>query len=144
MKTLGWKNILIMASLSFFVMYIIMYMMVDNFDDIYLNLNQFYMVMAMTSTMMIVEIILMTHMYEIVVKTVTLSLSIIVFILSFVCIRFQFAVNDRDFLKSMITHHSSAILMCKNKNINDTEIKKLCESIISSQSEQIDWMKNRL
>lgn len=34
--------------------------------------------------------------------------------------------------------------MCSKATIKDTEIQKVCESIISSQQSEIDWMKNKL
>ena len=65
-------------------------------------------------------------------------------ILFFVLIRNQTGISEKEFLKSMISHHGSALLMCQNKGIRDPDIKKLCEEIISSQQEQIDWMKTKL
>ncbi|MBI5354011.1 MAG: DUF305 domain-containing protein [Chloroflexi bacterium] len=62
----------------------------------------------------------------------------------FVFIRQQSAVSDKQFLKSMIPHHASAILMCEKANLQDPEIKDLCQSIISGQQAEIDQMKAKL
>lgn len=53
-------------------------------------------------------------------------------------------ISDRQFLKSMIPHHASAILMCNRASIRDADIRRLCRDIISGQSEQIDQMKAKL
>lgn len=44
----------------------------------------------------------------------------------------------------MIPHHSRAILVCENASITDPEIQQLCDSIIQSQKEEIDQMKQIL
>jgi uncharacterized protein (DUF305 family) len=74
----------------------------------------------------------------------TVGASCIVLIAFFLLIRQQTAVSDRQFLKSMIPHHASAILMAKEANINDPEIKELCRTIIASQQQEIDQMKAKL
>lgn len=63
---------------------------------------------------------------------------------SFVLIRTQTTVGDRQFLRSMIPHHSGAILMCREAPIRDAEIKALCGGIIRSQQREIDQMKTIL
>ena len=54
-----------------------------------------------------------------------------------------FVGNDQ-FLRSMIPHHSRAILVCEQSDISDPEIQDLCEQIISSQQEEIDQMNEIL
>jgi hypothetical protein len=45
----------------------------------------------------------------------------------------QTAIGDIQFLKSMIPHHSGAILMCERASIQDAQIKELCRTIIQGQ-----------
>lgn len=59
-------------------------------------------------------------------------------------IRQQAAINDKQFLKSMIPHHAGAILMCNGAGIKDPEVKKLCEEIVASQKREIEQMKSKL
>jgi uncharacterized protein (DUF305 family) len=59
-------------------------------------------------------------------------------------IRQQTAITDTQFLRSMIPHHSGAILMCRKASIQDPEIKQLREAIVSSQQSEIDQMKAKL
>jgi hypothetical protein len=57
-------QLLIMSVLSFISMYILMYAMVDRFENIYPNFNQFYMAALMTAPMVIIELLLMRSMYK--------------------------------------------------------------------------------
>ena len=49
-------------------------------------------------------------------------------------------VGDRQFLESMIPHHSRAILVCRESSLTDLEIITLCEEIIQTQREEIAQM----
>ena len=121
-----------------------MYAMVYKFADVYPNLNQFYMAGIMTAPMLILEILFMGVMYKNLTKNVLICVSIFVFILFFIFIRKQTAIDNKQFLKSMIPHHSGAILMCTNASFGDLEIKQLCQKIIPSQQAEIDQMKQIL
>ena len=140
-----YKKLLIMAVLSFMSMYALMYATVDTFANVVPNVNQFYKAGLMTAPMLIIEIALMGSMYmDKKLNAIIISISSILLIAFFVFIRQQSAVSDKQFLKSMIPHHASAILMCEKADIQDLEIKELCKSIISSQQEEIDQMKDKL
>jgi uncharacterized protein (DUF305 family) len=70
-----------------------------------------------------------------------------VFGLSFAGICEQGLVGDREFLRSMIPHHSGAVLMCKQASIRDAEIRELCfgpNGIVASQTREIEQMKDIL
>ncbi len=144
MEHIKLSKFFIMIVLSFCVMFVLMYMMVDTFGNIYINLDQVYMVLAMTSAMVLIEIAVMGSMYENKTKIITMIISIFFLVVSFIFIRNQTGISDKEFLKSMISHHGAAILMCNKANLQDTEIQQLCKDIISSQQSQIDWMKTKL
>jgi uncharacterized protein YacL len=136
---------LIMTVLMFVSMYILMYAMVNAFANVYSNFNQFYMAGLMTAPMVLIEILLMSSMY----KNKKLNLAIIgvsvVALFGFwFLIREQTAIGDKQFLKSMIPHHAGAILMCRESEITDSEIKQLCNEIISGQEKEIQQMKDKL
>ncbi len=134
-----------MAILSFISMYILMYSMVNSFNDIYNNINQVYMAALMTAPMIIFEVIIMRSMFKKKkLNLLIIAISIIVLVSSFALIREQTAVNDEQFIRSMIPHHSSAILMCEQASIQDAELKELCEDIIANQQTEIDQMKEIL
>ena len=64
-----------------------------------------------------------------------------IFVLSLVGIRQQSLVGDDQFLRSMIPHHSGAILMCEEAKLTDPEIRRLCGEIIQAQRDEIAEMK---
>lgn len=100
------------------------------------------MAVAMVAPMVILMMIFMSHMFKNKSANVVLY---VVFALIFAAavfgIRQQVFVEDEQFLKSMIPHHSIAIKTCTYANIQDPEIKELCKQIIKSQEEEITQMK---
>lgn len=142
MKT---NKLLLMAALHFLSMYILMYTMVAELNHIYININKAYMAGVMTAPMLIIEIILMGSMYK---DKKNLSYifgaSIALVVALFVFIRQQTLVGNKEFLKSMIPHHSSAILMCNQASITEPEIASLCEDIVKTQKEEISIMEAML
>lgn len=58
-----YKKLLWMMIASFIAMYILMYAMVDKFDNVIPNFNQIYMAGLMSAPMLIIEILLMGRMY---------------------------------------------------------------------------------
>ena len=141
----AYLKLLYMALLSFASMYILMYAMVNQFANVYPNINQFYMAGLMTMPMVLIEMIVMSSMYMDKNRNkLIIILSFIAVVVFFLLIRYQSAVSDKQFLKSMIPHHAAAILMCQETKIKDPEIKALCSNIISSQQQEIDQMKTLL
>lgn len=135
-------KLLLMAVLSFVSMYVLMYSMVNAFEDIYPSFNQFYMAGLMAAPMVLIEVVLMSAMYKNKkLNAVIAAVSILIGVVSFLGIRQQTAISDEQFLKSMIPHHSGAILMCREANITDPEIKILCQTIIEGQQQEIDQMR---
>jgi hypothetical protein len=145
MEESHYKKLAIMAVLSFISMYILMYSMVNKFENVVLNINQFYMAGLMASPMIFIEVLLMNMMYkDKKLNTIIIITSVVALVGFFFAIRKQAGVSDKQFLKSMIPHHSGAILMCEQADIKDPEVKKLCEAIISSQRDEIAQMKAKL
>lgn len=140
-----YSRLLIMAVLSFACMYILMYAMVNRGTNVLPNTNQFYMAALMTMPMIGLELLLMRSMYKMKNWNIAIgALSVIGLVGFYAAIRQQAAINDKQFLKSMIPHHAGAILMCNEADITDPEIKKLCEEIVASQKKEIEQMKSKL
>jgi hypothetical protein len=138
-------RLLIMSLLSLIVMYFLMYSMINVAGNFYNNLNKFYMAVLMTAPMVVFEIIPTGSLYQNKrLNMLIISGSILTLIALFLFIRQQTGINDRQFLRAMIPHHSSAILMCEQANIQDAEIRDLCASIVQSQQEEINQMKEIL
>jgi hypothetical protein len=145
MQMMHYRSLAIMAALSFVAMFTLMYAMVDAFPNVVINVNQFYMAALMTAPMIIIELALMWHMYENKrLNVIILGVSAAALVLFFLLIRYQAAVGDTQLLRSMIPHHASAILMCKQAALEDAEVKKLCQDIIASQEAEVAQMKAKL
>lgn len=135
----------IMIAISFVAMYVLMYAMVNVFGNAYSSFNQFYMAGLMTSPMVVLELVLMGTMYPNKKLNVALiGVGVLALVGFFMLIRVQTGINDEQFLRSMIPHHASAILMCEQANITDPEIRALCENIEAGQQSQVDFMKAKL
>ncbi len=74
-------------------------------------------------------------------NAVIIVAGILVFVLALVGLRTQTPVADVQYMKAMIPHHSSAIMVSKHAKIKDPEVKKLSEGIISSQEKEIAEME---
>ena len=72
------------------------------------------------------------------------GVAVVVLIGFFLAIRTQALVTDTQFLRSMIPHHSGAILMCSKAPIQGKELKALCQNILKSQDEEIRQMRRML
>ena len=142
MNKMHYGRLIAMVVLSFIAMYILMYAMVDSLANVYPNFNQFYMAGLMTAPMLIIELLLMGSMYpNKKLNTVLIVAGVLALGLFWMLIRQQTAINDTQFLKSMIPHHAGALLMCEKAPIQDAEIQALCRTIISGQQEEIAQMK---
>lgn len=141
----SYRLLLVMFVLHFVAMYVLMYAMVDQINNVYLNHNQFYMAALMAAPMLLLEVLLMSSMYpKKKFNLIIVFVGTILLIGSLAFIRGQVAINDEQFLKSMIPHHAGAILMCEQANLADPEIKELCQNILSGQQSEIEWMTQKL
>jgi uncharacterized protein (DUF305 family) len=140
-----YARLVLMTALSYVAMYALMYAMVNAFDSVYLNINNAYMAGLMAAPMMVIELVVMRSMYPNRALNAALIVAGAVALAAlWVFTREQTAVSDRQFLRSMIPHHSGAILMCREAAIRDAEIRELCRTIIASQQREIDQMKDKL
>jgi hypothetical protein len=138
-----WLKLGIMTLISFAAMYFLMYQMIDSSRDFYFSINQIWMAGSMATAMIAIELIVMYDMYKnALIRNVLIAIGIAATIMLVLFTRYQTAIGDRDFLRSMIPHHSGAILMCSNPKHSDSEIKSLCKEIIESQQREIDQMNS--
>ncbi|MBN9263045.1 MAG: DUF305 domain-containing protein [Hyphomicrobium sp.] len=127
--------------LSLMVMYLVMYTMIDGWGDYRNNLNMLYMALTMWAPMGILMMATMAGMYR---DTRTNMALYFVFALvtlgSLWATRSQALIDDRQFIQSMIPHHSGAILMCREAKLRDPELVKLCQEISQGQRREIEQM----
>ena len=131
-----------MIVLSFISMYVLMYAMVNTLGDVYNSLNQVYMAGLMTAPMVVIELLLMSGMYKNKkLNALLIAGSCAAGIAFFLFIRQETAISDRQFLRSMIPHHSGAILMCNEASLQDQRLLELCKTIVTGQQQEIDQMR---
>lgn len=100
------------------------------------------MALLMVAPMVVVMMLMMGKMYpDKRINTAIMVAGVIVFVLVFIGLRTQTPIGDVQYMKAMIPHHSSAILVSKNANIKDPEVKKLSEDIIKAQEKEIAEME---
>lgn len=118
-----------------------MNLFVNKRSDIRLNINDFYMGTMMNGIMFI-----LMGMYY---KSIKLGMiGVVISVVIFICIRMQTFVKEREYLESMIPHHSMAILMTKKLEekgeIKRRELRELMKNIINTQEKEIEIMKKLL
>ena len=141
-KTGAYWSLALQTLVSGVIMYLVMFVMIDGLDSFYNNLNMLYMTMMMVAPMVVLMILAMGHMFPSKAANIALiGISLTAFFGSFALIRTQTTIGDTAFLRSMIPHHSGAILMCREAPIEDAEIRALCAGIVESQAAEIEQMK---
>ncbi|GAB3179558.1 DUF305 domain-containing protein [Telluribacter humicola] len=134
-----------MLTISFIIMYSVMFLNVDRLDHIYLNMNRLYMALLMITPMALLMLAFMGDMYKNrKVNTAIVITSIAVFVAVLALLRNQSSVGDVQYIKSMIPHHSSAILTSQEAALKDPELIKLADEIIKAQEKEIAQMKSML
>ena len=127
------------------IMYLVMFVMIDEASSFYNNLNMFYMTLMMVTPMVVLMIFAMRDMFpKKALNRALVAASILVFFGSFALIRTQTTIGDSAFITSMIPHHSGAILMCQQASLTNHELIALCDEIIIAQREEIAQMKQIL
>ena len=144
-------NLLKHQFIMFFIMILVgilfnpMNMLAYRFDDLYLSLTLFYGGLIMASNMIWAhEIIHFIHHGK--MSYIIFGIGILLTIVTTLLIRSQLFVDDNQWLRRMISHHSTALTTShkikeKTQNI---ELKKLAEDIIDTQEREISQMKRLL
>ena len=133
---------------STIIMYLVMFEMIRGLGEFVQNINFFYMALTMAMPMGALMLLMMGSMYaDKRLNLILYAALAIIFVLAFLAVRTQAAVGDRQFVRSMIPHHSGAILMCNEASLRDAEIRNLCfapNGIVKSQEREIAEMKGIL
>ena len=137
-----YKMLALNLAISLAIMYFVMFAMINSLGEFIQNVNFFYMALMMWAPMGSLMLLMMSGMYKNKRLNMTLhAIFAVILVASFFATRQQWLVGDKQFLRSMIPHHSGAILMCRESNLRDAEIKRLCGEIIPAQQREIDEMK---
>jgi uncharacterized protein (DUF305 family) len=137
-----YRSLAIELIVDFVIMYFVMYTMIESLGHLYLNVNNIYMTTMMVAPMALVMLVAMRSMFTSRRANVAIAAgAVLAFGLAYGAMRTQAAVGDRQFLRSMIPHHSGAVLMCQEASLSDPEIRALCRDIVDSQRAEIAKME---
>jgi len=132
-------------SISFIVMYLAMFLNMDQLGHYHTSLTRTYMTILMVAPMAIIMLLMMGKMYpNKKLNGLIMAGAVVIFGVVLAALRTQTPIDDVQYMKAMIPHHSSAIMTSKNANIKDPEVKKLSEDIIKAQVREIAEMEAML
>jgi uncharacterized protein (DUF305 family) len=129
-------------ALSLAAMYVVMFLMIDGWRDFRHNLNTLYMALAMVAPMGAIMLATMGRMYP--KRTLNTGILVglgVLLVIAIAGVRTQTPIGDRQFIASMIPHHSGAILMCREATLTDPALVELCREIERAQREEIRRME---
>ena len=128
---------------SFFIQYIVMSLIMTNTpSNITFSVGKFYISVLMSILMGLVEV----SMFDYHMKTlhITYYLSLFIgFTIFLYLYKSQVWIEDDEYLKEMIEHHSMALLTSEEilQKTKSERVKKLADNIVSTQTAEIDYMK---
>ena len=145
MKGMSNQKFTVMMLISFFIMYIVMFLNIDDASHYHTSLTRIYMALMMVAPMAVPMMGLMGKMYPSKKTNTGIMLAgVVVLIVALIGLRTQTPVGDVHYMKAMIPHHSSAIMVSKHAHIQAPEVKKLSEQIIQSQEKEISEMNQMI
>ena len=115
-------------------------------SDLYLSLTLFYGGLLMASNMVWAhEIVHYFTMGKINIKVFCVGI-IMSLAVTFVLLRQQLYVNDEQWLKRMISHHSTALTTSTNifNKTKNEKVRRLAKEIIETQEREIKLMKSMI
>ncbi len=133
-----------MIATSTTVMFCLTYTNSYAFDHVRWSEERLYMALLMGGAMAVIMLGFMWSMH----KNTTVNFAILggAFALMGVALflsRSQRFVDDREYMKGMIPHHSIAILTSERADLDDVRVCELADGIIRAQREEIaemDWL----
>lgn len=131
-----------MITTSTIVMFGLMYLNTYAFEHLQWSETRLWMAFFMGASMAVIMLAFMLNMYT--NKMLNLAIfagSAIVFALALWLVRSQSTINDVDYMKAMIPHHSIAIMTSERAQITDPRVRKLADEIIEAQRREIAEMK---
>lgn len=142
MKGMGWGRFAAMIAASTFIMFFLMFQLVYSLEHAMFSINRLVAALVMGSVMAAVMLAFMWSMYRGTAAKVGVLIGALVAALGLLIInRSQQLIDDADFMKSMIPHHSIAINNASKARISDPRVRDLADQIIASQVREIREMK---
>ena len=135
-----------MMAASFVIQYIVMsFIMTNSLSNITFSVGKFYISVIMALLMGFIEV----FMFDFHMKTlhVTYYLSLFIGFSAFLYLyKNQTYIDDNEYLKEMIEHHSMALLTSEEilQKTKSERVKKLADNIVATQTAEIEYMKQML
>jgi len=131
---------------SFIFQYFIMPpIMVNKLTHVTNNIGKAYLATIMGLFMVLIEVMMHDHQYH--VLSVNWYAILFALLAAFTYLyRIQIAINDKQYLKGMIEHHSMALFQSEEilKKTDDYNIAKLAKNIIQTQTDELKFMTDLL
>ncbi len=126
-------------------MYVTMYFNTYEFSHVFFSVTRVYMTLIGIGGMAIIMFLFMRSMYTNKLKNIGIILgSLLLMGISTFLVRKQIPIDDVNWMKAMIPHHSIAILTSNRADLKDPEVKKLAQEIIKAQEKEIAEMKKMI
>lgn len=141
----AYARLTIALLVSLLVMFLLSFTQTRTWSHFLLNLSNLYISLTMIGAMGLIMLAVMWPMFD--RKKVNLGLVAgfaILLVGAFGLARTETFVDNEAFLRSMIPHHSRAILVCEEAHITDPEIVDLCAGIVRTQQDEIAQMQEIL
>ena len=131
-----------MIATSTIVMYGLMYLNTYALEQVFWSETRAWMALVMGATMAVIMLGYMLNMYK--KRALNFAIfagSVALFAIAVWLVRSQATVDDVDYMKAMIPHHSIAILTSERSQITDPRVRKLADEIIEAQEREMAEMK---
>lgn len=139
---MGWGRFAAMIATSTAVMFFLMYQLIYSTDHATFSMNRMIASLLMGCVMTVVMLGYMWAMYKgMATKIAVVAGAAVLAIILLWVNRGQALIDDRQFMKSMIPHHSIAINNARKATISDPRVRELADEIIESQVREITEMK---
>lgn len=127
---------------SVLVMFVIKYLSTFTWSHVWYSEMRTYMSLMMGGAMGVIMLAFMLAMYRNTrINIAIFAGSIALFAVAYWLMRSQEAVQDQSYMKSMIPHHSIAILTSERSELSDVRVCRLAEEIIMAQRREIKEME---
>jgi hypothetical protein len=124
------------------LMYIFTYLNTFAWGHVFFSEERLYVTLTMCAMMTVVMLSFMWPMLTNRRLNVGIyAASVVLFVAALVLLRSQAIVQDVAYMKSMIPHHSIAILTSDRARISDPRVRKLADEIRATQRDEIAEMK---
>ena len=139
---MSYKRFFAMIITSTVVMFVLMYSTIYTLDHVWWSDTKAFMAIYMGATMAVIMLAFMLKMYDDKRKNVAIFAgSAVLFALGLWLAQSQETVEDVDWMKAMIPHHSIAIMTSERANISDPRVRRLADEIILAQRREIAEME---